>query len=106
MRTSETKFSVGQLVRHHMFAYRGVIYDVDPVFDGSEEWYERIALSCPPKDRPWYHVLVHDGEHTTYVAERNLGPDDSGEPIRHPLLDELFESLRDGHYPTRRRSLV
>ena len=106
MRTSEAKFAVGQLVRHLMFGYRGVIFDADAEFGGSEEWYEQMALSRPPKDRPWYHVLVHDGEHTTYVAERNLEADDSGEPIRHPLLDELFETMQDGHYPARRRGLV
>jgi heat shock protein HspQ len=106
MRTSEAKFAVGQLIRHLLFGYRGVIFDVDPEFSGSEDWYQQMALSRPPKDRPWYHVLVHDAQHTTYVAERNLERDDSGEPVRHPMLDELFEGMVDGRYVARRRGLV
>ncbi len=72
--------------------------DVDPSFGLSEEWYEQMARSRPPKDAPWYHVLVHDGEHATYVAERNLTPDDSGEPIRHPQLGDHFRDFRGGRY--------
>lgn len=105
MRLGSAKFAVGQIVRHLMFGYRGVIFDVDPEFRASEEWYEQVALSRPPKDRPWYHVLVHDAEHTTYVAERNLEVDDTEEPIRHPMLDEHFEDMRGGRYVTRRRTL-
>ncbi|MDP6706865.1 MAG: heat shock protein HspQ [Alphaproteobacteria bacterium] len=106
MRTSEAKFAVGQVIRHLLFGYRGVIFDADPEFSGSEDWYQQMALSRPPKDRPRYHVLVHDAQHTTYVAERNLERDDSGEPVRHPMLDELFEGLVDGRYVARRRGLV
>lgn len=105
MRSAEAKFAVGQVVRHLRFGYRGVIFDVDPEFRASREWYEQMALSRPPKDRPWYHVLVHDAEHTTYVAERNLAPDESDEPIRHPSLAEHFDERREGHYVTRRRAL-
>ena len=104
MRLGEAKFAVGQIVRHLMFGYRGVIFDVDPEFRASEAWYEQMALSRPPKDRPWYHVLVHDAEHTTYVAERNLERDDSEAPIRHPQLSDHFEGLSEGRYVTRRRS--
>jgi heat shock protein HspQ len=96
------KFSVGQLVRHKRFEYRGVIVDVDATFQLSDEWYEEMARSHPPKDRPWYHVLVHEAEHMTYVAERNLEPDPSGEPIRHPLLDHFFASFQDGRYESGR----
>ncbi|MCP4659688.1 MAG: heat shock protein HspQ [bacterium] len=96
--SSEAKFSVGQLVRHRLFHYRGVIFDVDPSFQGTEEWYRLMAGTRPPKDRPWYHVLVHEATHTTYVAERNLDPDANGEGIDHPLLDQLFDRLEDGHY--------
>ena len=85
-----------------MFNYRGVIFDVDPVFMGSEEWYETVARSRPPKDQPWYHVLVHDAVHTTYVAQRNLEPDGTSEPIVHPLIDELFSGRKDGIYVLRR----
>ncbi len=89
---------VGQPIHHRLFDYRGVIIDVDATFEGTEEWYETVAGSRPPKDQPWYHVLVHEAEHMTYVAERNLEPDLSGEPICHPVLDHYFGELRDGLY--------
>ncbi len=76
----EARFGVGQLVQHRLFGYRGVVADVDPSFQLSDEWYEEQARSRPPKDQPWYHVLVHDAEHATYVAQRNLEPDASAEP--------------------------
>ena len=88
--TATAHFAVGDLVRHRLFDYRGVIVDVDPQFMLSDEWYERVALSRPPKDEPWYRVLVHDAQHDTYVAERNLESDSSGEPIRHPLIGTQF----------------
>ncbi len=92
------KFRVGELIHHKRFDYRGVIVDVDATFAGTEEWYRAMARSRPPKDEPWYHVLVHEAAHSTYVAERNLEPDPSGEPIVHPGLDRLFDELRDGVY--------
>lgn len=95
------RFNVGQLVHHRLFDYRGVIADVDPSFQGSEAWYERMARTRPPKDRPWYRVLVHNGEYETYVAERNLEPDALGEPIKHPLVETLFEGFRNGRYVRR-----
>ena len=79
MKTRHASLSVGQVVQHKLFGYRGVIVDVDPTFESSDEWYEVVALSRPPKDRPWYHVLVHNATHRTYVAERNLEPDASEE---------------------------
>ena len=94
----KTRFSVGQLVHHQLFDYRGVIVDVDPDFQGSEEWYEAVAVSRPPKDSPWYHVLVDGAEHMTYVAERNLETDDDGGPVAHPLIRRFFADLRDGRY--------
>jgi len=97
----EAKFHIGQLIHHRLFDYRGVVVDVDPVFQGSEEWYDQVALSCPPKDKPWYRVLVHEAEHETYVAERNLEPDPSGDPIRHPLLDYFFFGLDGDSYRLR-----
>jgi len=102
MTEKRAKFQVGQLVEHRLFDYRGVVYDVDPVFQGTEEWYEAMARTRPPKDQPWYHVLVHNGVHTTYVAERNLEPDSSAEPIVHPAADEFFEGFADGRYRPRR----
>ena len=92
------KFQVGQLVHHKLFDYRGVIVDADATFQGSDEWYEQMARSRPPKDRPWYHVLVHGADHHTYVAERNLELDESGKPIVHPQLEAFFDELRDGVY--------
>lgn len=92
------QFHVGQLVHHRRFDYRGVIIDVDPEFMGTEEWYESTATSRPPKDRPWYHVLVDGATHTTYVAERNLESDPSGDPISHPAVENYFTGFRDGVY--------
>jgi len=96
------RFLPGQLVRHRRFDYRGVVVEVDAQFAGSDEWYEHVARSRPPKDAPWYHVLPHDAQHTTYVAERNLEPDPDPRPIRHPLVDEVFEGFEDGHYVVER----
>ncbi len=95
---SRARLRLGQLVHHRLFDYRGVVVDVDATFQGTEDWYETMARSRPPKDRPWYHVLVHDARHMTYVAERNLEPDLSGQAIRHPALGEWFDELRDGLY--------
>ena len=96
----DAKFHVGQLVKHNKFSYRGVVFDVDPEFSDSEEWYEMMAKSHPPKDKPWYHILVDGAEHTTYVAERNLEADETGQPIFHPLIDALFAKFKDGRYET------
>lgn len=95
---NRVKFSVGELVHHQRFDYRGVIVDVDRSFQGTEEWYEVVAKSRPPKNRPWYHVLVDGEGHSTYVAERNLEPDESAEPISHPLLEHFFSRFENGKY--------
>jgi len=92
------KYSVGDLVHHRLFDYRGVIVDVDSNFQATEEWYETVAKSRPPKDRPWYHVLVHGSVHSTYVAEQNLEPDDSADPIKHPMLEHFFSKFDNGKY--------
>lgn len=102
MNQSVAQFRPGQIIQHKLFDYRGVVVDVDPVFQGEEEWYERMAKTRPPKDQPWYHVLVHDANHTTYVAERNLEADHSMQPIRHPLLGNYFERFERGAYVPRR----
>lgn len=96
------KFTVGQIVRHKRFGYRGVVYDLDSEFSGSEEWYEYMAKSRPPKDAPWYKVLVDEAAHETYVAERNLEFDDDPAPIRHPAVADMFEGLDNGAYVPRR----
>ena len=97
------RFQVGQLIHHKLFGYRGVIVDVDATFQGSEAWYDAMARSRPPKDQPWYHVLVHQAEHMTYVAERNLEPDETGEPVVHPVLDHYFDEMQGGFYVRVRR---
>jgi len=93
-----TRFAIGQLVHHRMFDYRGVIVDVHPRFQASESWYESVARSRPPRDKPWYHVLVDEATHTTYVAERNLEPAATDEPIEHPLLGLFFNGFESGRY--------
>lgn len=100
----QAKFSIGQCISHRLFDYRGVIVDVDPDFQGSDEWYEAVAKSRPPKDEPWYHVLVHDSDSETYVAERNLETDDSDEPVVHPLIGEYFVDFDQGAYHTGRQA--
>ncbi|GMR06782.1 MAG: heat shock protein HspQ [Gammaproteobacteria bacterium] len=99
----QAKFSIGQCVYHKLFAYRGVIIDVDPVFMGPDDWYEVVAKSRPPKDKPWYHVLVHDAFSETYVAERNLADDESNEPVEHPLVGEFFDKFDRGMYHSDRQ---
>ena len=103
MSTVNAKFDVGQIVLHKLFNYRGVIVDVDPVFQNSDEWYEQVALSRPPKNNPWYRILVHNAVHETYVAERNLSVDTSFEPISHPLVDVYFDSFAEGRYLSQRQ---
>ena len=95
---SQPLFFIGQRVHHKKFDYRGVIIDVDAEFEGTEEWYQQVALSRPPKDKPWYHVLVHNSEQMTYVAERHLEQDSSGEAIDHPAVDMYFDGFENGVY--------
>ena len=92
------KFSIGDLIHHKLFNYRGVIVDIDATFQLSDEWYETVARSTPSKILPWYHVLVHDADSSTYVAEQNLEADNSGEKINHPMADEMFSAFNNGHY--------
>ncbi len=94
----QVNFSVGELVHHRLFGYRGVIVDVDQNFQATEEWYEVVAKSRPPKNKPWYHVLVHESDHSTYVAEQNLETDDALEPIIHPMVGHFFSRFDHGRY--------
>jgi heat shock protein HspQ len=103
VQTLVAKFAVGQVVHHTLFNYRGVVVDVDPVFRGSDEWYDKMAPSRPPKNRPWYKVLMHATDNQTYVAERNLETDTSGDPITHPDLNSYFVGFADGAYVLRQR---
>ena len=95
---AKAQFSIGQVIHHRRFRYRGVIVDVDSSFQLTDDWYDEIAVSRPPKDRPWYHVLVHNSDQTTYVAERHLEPDSSGDPVNHPFLHQCFDLFDNGRY--------
>ncbi|MDE0523715.1 MAG: heat shock protein HspQ [Boseongicola sp.] len=99
---SKAKYSLGQVVRHRKHPFRGVIFDVDPVFSNSEEWYEAIPEdSRPSKEQPFYHLLAEneDSYYVAYVSEQNLVVDKSGEPVEHPGLPEFFGDFDDGQYP-------
>ncbi len=93
-----TKFKPGQIVKHLKFGYRGVIYQADEEFRLGDDWYEQVARSRPPKDAPWYHVLVDQGVHTTYVAERHLTTSADRSQIQHPALGDYFESFDGACY--------
>lgn len=95
---NQAQFSIGQVVVHKKFNYRGVIFDVDAEYNGTEKWYEQVAKSRPPKDKPWYHVLVDGQLMTTYVAEQNLERDVAPEPIAHPLTEDYFDGFEKGAY--------
>ena len=101
MDSKKAKFSIGDVVKHRHFNFRGVIYDVDFEFNNSEEWYESIPKDVrPKKDQPFYHLLAENNEITyeAYVSEQNLIIDNSKEPIRHPLVNEVFSEKRGSGY--------
>jgi heat shock protein HspQ len=108
-RTFKTaKFEIGAVVRHRLFPFRGVIFDVDPVFDHSEEWYLAIPAEVrPSKDQPFYHLLAENNEakYVAYVSEQNLLPDDSGEPVTHPQIADYFSVEKDGSYKSKPKRL-
>ena len=100
----QARFAIGQVVRHRIHPFRGVIFDVDPVFANTEEWWLAIPAELRPrKDQPFYHLLAEnaDSEYVAYVSEQNLVPDDSGTPLRHPQIKDVFEVRRDGGYRLR-----
>ncbi len=100
------KFQVGQVVQHRVFPFRGVVFDVDPQFDNTEEWYQAIPEEIRPhKDQPFYHLLAENAEteYVAYVSEQNLLPDNSGEPVRHPQIGDFFGPFKDGIYTSRDR---
>lgn len=99
--TPQARFSIGELVDHQLFGYRGVVFDVDASFQQSDEWYENVAKSRPPKDEPWYSVLPDGATHTTYVAQRNLESATEPTPIRHPLVEPLFAEFDGRRYVPR-----
>ena len=100
MTPRDAKYQIGQVVKHRFYPFRGVIFDVDPVFSNSEEWYESIPAEIrPAKDQPFYHLLAEneESEYIAYVSEQNLVPDPSNEPLRHPQVKDMFE-VRSGTY--------
>jgi heat shock protein HspQ len=106
MRTA--KYTIGQVVKHRLFSFRGVIFDIDPVFDNTDEWYEAIPAEVRPrKDQPFYHLFAEnaDTEYVAYVSEQNLLPDTSDKPVRHPQVAEVFVRNRKGGYKPRNNQL-
>ncbi len=106
-KTRNAKFQIGQVVRHRLYSFRGVVFDIDPIFANTEEWYQSIpAERRPRKDQPFYHLLAENAEteYVAYVSEQNLLADTSGEPLRHPQISEIFERDEGGSY--RRRNAV
>jgi heat shock protein HspQ len=100
------KFAIGQVVKHRLFPFRGVIFDVDPQFANSDEWYEAIPVDVRPRrDQPFYHLLAENSEteYIAYVSEQNLLEDQSGVPVRHPQLREFFDKTADGRYAPKDR---
>ncbi len=98
------KFQIGSIVRHRVYPFRGVIFDVDPTFSNTEEWWESIPEEVRPvKDQPFYHLLAENEEttYTAYVSEQNLLPDDENGPVGHPDIEEVFTGLEGGRYVLR-----
>ena len=103
-KSRQAKYRIGQVVRHRVFPFRGVIFDIDPSFNNTEEWYLSIPEEIrPTKDQPFYHLLAEnaESEYIAYVSEQNLLPDESGEPVRHPQVKATFERAKDGSYRQR-----
>ena len=98
------KFKIGQVVKHRLYSFRGVVFDIDPVFANTEEWWLAIPAEVRPhKDQPFYHLFAENDEteYVAYVSEQNLLPDTSGIPIRHPQVAEMFERDHSGSYRPR-----
>ncbi len=104
----EAKFSIGQVVKHRLFPFRGVVFDVDPEFSNTEEWLTSIPEPIRPRrDQPFYHLFAEnsDSHYVAYVSEQNLMADDSGDPVDHPQIELLFDETDDGAYKLRPESL-
>ncbi len=104
MEVRQAKFQIGDIVMHRIYPFRGVIFDVDPEFANTEEWYQAIPREARPrKDQPYYHLLAEneDTSYIAYVSEQNLLPDETGEPIAHPEASAMFDGIRDGRYIVR-----
>jgi heat shock protein HspQ len=97
----KAKYAVGQVVRHRIYPFRGIIFDIDPVFNNTEDWWLSIPEEIRPgKDQPFYHLLAENAEteYVAYVSEQNLQADTSGAPLRHPRVNDLFIEGDDGQY--------
>jgi heat shock protein HspQ len=108
-KTRVAKFQIGQVVRHRLYPFRGVIFDIDPEFNNTDQWYEAIpAERRPRKDQPFYHLFAENAEteYVAYVSEQNLLPDTSGEPVRHPQVAEVFVKDDDSGSYRRRNAAV
>ena len=102
--TGAAKFAIGQIVRHRIYPFRGVVFDVDPEFSNSEEWYQSIPEDVRPrKDQPFYHLFAENAQSTyvAYVSEQNLLPDAENGPVNHPQIGEVFRDIHDGRYRLR-----
>ncbi len=102
MLKAQAKYHLGQVVRHRRHPFRGVVFDIDPQFANTQDWYEAIPEEARPrKDQPFYHLLAENDQsyYVAYVSEQNLVPDDTGEPVDHPDLPDMFGDFQDGHYP-------
>src|SRR5712671_6382248 len=107
-KTRNAKYTLGQVVRHRVFPFRGVVFDIDPEFNNTEEWYQSIPAEVrPSKDQPFYHLFAEnaESEYIAYVSEQNLLPDTSGEPLRHSQVSEVFDRDDLGGYRLRQSTL-
>lgn len=105
----EAKFTIGQVVRHRFYPFRGVIFDVDPEFANSEEWWLSIPEHLRPrKDQPFYHLFAENAEteYIAYVSEQNLLIDDSDRPLRHPQIQDHFRKQHDGHFRAKNNAMM
>ena len=104
-RNSKARFAIGDVVRHKLYDFRGVVFDVDPVFANSEEWWESIPQEArPEREQPYYHLLAENGEssYIAYVSQQNLTEDGESGAVEHPSVDELFDDFEGGKYRLRR----
>ena len=102
---SHARFSIGDVVKHRLFEFRGVVFDIDPVFANSDEWYDSIPEDVRPRrDQPFYHLLAENAEssYVAYVSQQNLVTDDSEEPVDHPAISGIFDGYQDGRYTLKR----
>lgn len=102
MLKTRAKYTLGQIVKHRKHSFRGVIFDVDPQFSNTEEWYDAIpAESRPSRAQPFYHLLAENDQsfYVAYVSEQNLVLDETGDPVEHPDIPDLFGEFRNGRYP-------